>query len=56
VTRELEKQRRRIQGLQARLYAENERGLLIVLQAVDTGAKTAPSNTSSAGSTPKGAG
>ena len=39
VTRELEKQRRRIQGLQARLYAENERGLLIVLQAMDTGGK-----------------
>jgi len=39
VARELEKQRRRIQGLQARLYAENERGLLIVLQAMDTGGK-----------------
>jgi PPK2 family polyphosphate:nucleotide phosphotransferase len=39
VSKELEKQRRRIQGLQARLYAENERGLLIVLQAMDTGGK-----------------
>jgi PPK2 family polyphosphate:nucleotide phosphotransferase len=39
VTRELEKQRRRIQDLQGRLYAENERGLLIVLQAMDTGGK-----------------
>ena len=39
VARELERQRRRIQGLQARLYAENERGLLIVLQAMDTGGK-----------------
>ncbi len=37
--RELEKQRRRIQDLQERLYAENERGLLIVLQAMDTGGK-----------------
>jgi PPK2 family polyphosphate:nucleotide phosphotransferase len=39
VAKELEKQRRRIQGLQARLYAENARGLLIVLQAMDTGGK-----------------
>ncbi|HET6658522.1 MAG TPA: polyphosphate kinase 2 family protein [Rubrobacter sp.] len=39
VARELEKQRRRIQNLQARLYAENERGMLIVLQAMDTGGK-----------------
>jgi PPK2 family polyphosphate:nucleotide phosphotransferase len=39
VARELEKQRRRIQDLQERLYAENERGLLIVLQALDTGGK-----------------
>ena len=39
VARELKRQRRRIQGLQARLYAENERGLLIVLQAMDTGGK-----------------
>ncbi|HEX5850531.1 MAG TPA: hypothetical protein VFY59_15145, partial [Rubrobacter sp.] len=36
VAKELERQRRRIQGLQARLFAENERGLLIVLQAMDT--------------------
>jgi PPK2 family polyphosphate:nucleotide phosphotransferase len=39
VAKELEKQRRRIRDLQERLYAENERGLLIVLQAVDTGGK-----------------
>jgi len=39
VARELEKQRRRISDLQARLYAENEQGLLIVLQAMDTGGK-----------------
>jgi PPK2 family polyphosphate:nucleotide phosphotransferase len=39
VARALEKQRRRIQDLQERLYAENERGLLIVLQAMDTGGK-----------------
>lgn len=39
VAKELEKQRRRIRDLQARLYAENERGLLIVLQAMDTGGK-----------------
>jgi PPK2 family polyphosphate:nucleotide phosphotransferase len=37
--KELEKQRRRIQDLQERLYAENEQGLLIVLQAMDTGGK-----------------
>jgi PPK2 family polyphosphate:nucleotide phosphotransferase len=39
VAKELEKQRRRIQDLQQRLYAENELGLLIVLQAMDTGGK-----------------
>ena len=39
VAKELEKQRRRIQDLQERLYAENERGMLIVLQAMDTGGK-----------------
>jgi PPK2 family polyphosphate:nucleotide phosphotransferase len=39
VARELEKQRKRIQDLQERLYAENQQGLLIVLQAVDTGGK-----------------
>jgi PPK2 family polyphosphate:nucleotide phosphotransferase len=39
VARELDKQRRRIQDLQERLYAENQQGLLIVLQAVDTGGK-----------------
>ncbi|MGI8541366.1 MAG: polyphosphate kinase 2 family protein [Rubrobacteraceae bacterium] len=36
---ELEKQRKRIQELQARQYAENKQGLLIVLQAMDTGGK-----------------
>lgn len=36
---ELKAQRRRISELQERLYAENERGLLIVLQAMDTGGK-----------------
>jgi PPK2 family polyphosphate:nucleotide phosphotransferase len=39
VRKELEAQRRRIVELQSRLYAENERGLLIVLQAMDTGGK-----------------
>ena len=39
VAKELEKQRRRITDLQERLYAENEQGLLIVLQAMDTGGK-----------------
>ena len=33
VTRALEAWRRRIQGLQKRLYARNEQGLLVVLQA-----------------------
>ena len=36
---ELAKQRDRIRDLQARLYAERRRGLLIVLQAMDTGGK-----------------
>lgn len=36
---ELEVQRRRIQDLQARMYAENKQGILIVLQAMDTGGK-----------------
>jgi PPK2 family polyphosphate:nucleotide phosphotransferase len=36
---DLEVQRKRIQELQARQYAENEQGLLIVLQAMDTGGK-----------------
>ena len=36
---ELEKQRRRIRDLQARLYAERRQSLLIVLQAMDTGGK-----------------
>jgi PPK2 family polyphosphate:nucleotide phosphotransferase len=39
VKQELDAQRRRIRDLQERLYAENERGLLIVLQAMDTGGK-----------------
>ncbi len=36
---EIEAQRKRISGLQERLYAENKKGLLIVLQAMDTGGK-----------------
>ena len=39
VRKELELQRRRIQDLQEKLYAENKHGLLIVLQAMDTGGK-----------------
>jgi PPK2 family polyphosphate:nucleotide phosphotransferase len=39
VRQQLEVQRRRIAELQERLYAENERGLLVVLQAMDTGGK-----------------
>jgi hypothetical protein len=36
---ELEEERIRIQDLQGKLYAENEHGLLIVLQAIATGGK-----------------
>lgn len=36
---ELKRQRERIEDLQERLYAENKRSLLIVLQAMDTGGK-----------------
>ncbi len=39
VEKELEHQRDRLSKLQARLYAENKRSLLIVLQAMDTGGK-----------------
>ncbi|MBD2101967.1 polyphosphate kinase 2 family protein [Leptolyngbya sp. FACHB-261] len=39
VEKELDKQRKRLQGLQERLYAENQRSLLVVLQAMDTGGK-----------------
>jgi PPK2 family polyphosphate:nucleotide phosphotransferase len=39
VKKELERQRERIHELQARLYAEGEQSLLIVLQAMDTGGK-----------------
>lgn len=39
VEKELEKQRLRLQNLQERLYAEHNRSLLIVLQAMDTGGK-----------------
>jgi PPK2 family polyphosphate:nucleotide phosphotransferase len=39
ITPELEKHRQRIRKLQERLYAENQRSLLIVLQAMDTGGK-----------------
>ncbi|MEP0870425.1 polyphosphate kinase 2 family protein [Trichocoleus desertorum AS-A10] len=36
---ELERQRQRLQELQARLFAEQKQSLLIVLQAIDTGGK-----------------
>ncbi|HEY9694127.1 MAG TPA: polyphosphate kinase 2 family protein [Oculatellaceae cyanobacterium] len=39
VEEELQKQRARLGKLQERLYAENKRSLLIVLQAMDTGGK-----------------
>ena len=39
VEKQLEKQRDRLINLQERLYAENQRSLLIVLQAMDTGGK-----------------
>lgn len=39
VKEELDRQRKRIRDLQARLYAEGEQSLLIVLQAMDTGGK-----------------
>ena len=39
VAKDLEAQRKRIRHLQERLYAENKRGLLVVLQAMDTGGK-----------------
>ncbi|HEV2743115.1 MAG TPA: polyphosphate kinase 2 family protein [Rubrobacter sp.] len=39
VLKELEAQRKRIRDLQERLYAENRQGLLVVLQAMDTGGK-----------------
>jgi PPK2 family polyphosphate:nucleotide phosphotransferase len=39
VEKELEHQRDRLSKLQQRLYAENKRSLLIVLQAMDTGGK-----------------
>jgi PPK2 family polyphosphate:nucleotide phosphotransferase len=39
VAEELDVQRKRIRDLQARLYAEHKRSLLIVLQAMDTGGK-----------------
>ncbi|MEH1813067.1 MAG: hypothetical protein V7K26_25505 [Nostoc sp.] len=39
VEEELEKQRQRLQNLQERLYAQHQRSLLIVLQAMDTGGK-----------------
>ncbi len=37
--KELENQRKRLQTLQERLYAEHQRSLLVVLQAMDTGGK-----------------
>ena len=39
VTDELKRQQKRIGALQERLYAENRRSLLVVLQAMDTGGK-----------------
>jgi PPK2 family polyphosphate:nucleotide phosphotransferase len=39
VEQELDIQRKRLQNLQERLYAEHQRSLLIVLQAMDTGGK-----------------
>lgn len=39
IEKELEHQRDRLSELQQRLYAENKRSLLIVLQAMDTGGK-----------------
>jgi PPK2 family polyphosphate:nucleotide phosphotransferase len=39
VADELDRQRKRIRDLQARLYGEHRRSLLIVLQAMDTGGK-----------------
>ncbi|MBR8836215.1 MAG: polyphosphate kinase 2 family protein [Stigonema ocellatum SAG 48.90 = DSM 106950] len=39
VDKELEQQLERLKDLQQRLYAENQRSLLIVLQAIDTGGK-----------------
>src|SRR3712207_2330971 len=39
VKKEIHAHRRRISDLQARLYAEQKRSLLIVLQAMDTGGK-----------------
>lgn len=39
VAAELEHQQKRLQKLQARLYAEQQRSLLVVLQAMDTGGK-----------------
>jgi len=39
IEKALEKQRQRLKSLQERLYAEHQRSLLIVLQAMDTGGK-----------------
>lgn len=39
VHKELKRQRKRIRDLQARLYAEHQQSLLIVLQAMDSGGK-----------------
>ncbi|MBD1840794.1 MULTISPECIES: polyphosphate kinase 2 family protein [unclassified Coleofasciculus] len=39
IEQELQHQRQRLQNLQERLYAEHQRSLLIVLQAMDTGGK-----------------
>jgi hypothetical protein len=55
VADELDKQRKRIRDLQARLYAEHKRSLLMVLQATDTGGKDGTSRASSRASTPRAA-
>ena len=50
----LKRQRERIADLQARLYAENARSLLIVLQAMDTGGKDGTINGVFQGVNPQG--
>jgi PPK2 family polyphosphate:nucleotide phosphotransferase len=51
---ELDRQRERIRDLQARLYAERKQGLLIVLQAMDTGGKDGTIRNVFAGVNPQG--
>jgi PPK2 family polyphosphate:nucleotide phosphotransferase len=54
VADELKRHRDRISDLQARLYGENKRGLLIVLQAMDTGGKDGTIKGVFAGVNPQG--